>query len=145
MTPDEVKAYVDNLRVPGLIPEEVPVLKAWLLKHYAEYDRVDYNVRLGKGYDPGPSYPDYARSMSILNSQYRLDAVAWRGNVATIVECKVRASASAIGQILLYRQLLSKADTAPASIACVLACVSRGADVLSLAESADISVETFAV
>lgn len=90
----------DLTRFPGLRPEEVLVLRAWLKVHEKEFDRFDYNVRVGPGQDPGPTYTDDMRRMAILNSQKRIDAVGWKGSTPWIIEVKVRAQSNAIGQLV---------------------------------------------
>ena len=95
-------------RFPGLIPREVLVLRAWLKLHESEYDRFDYNVRVGPGEDPGPTYPENLRRMAIMNSQKRIDAVGFKGTQPWIIEVKERARSNAIGQLVtldaLWRQ-----------------------------------------
>jgi|SRR5882672_2919298 len=95
----------DRLRFPGLLPREVLVLKAWLVLHEAEYTRFDYNVRLGQGHDPGPTYPQEVRDMAIFNTQKRVDAVAYQSDQPTLIEVKDRAGYSAVGQITGYDAL----------------------------------------
>jgi hypothetical protein len=95
----------DRLRFPGLLPREILILRAWLKLHETEYDRYDFNVRVGAGSDPGPGWPEETRRMWTMNTQKRLDMVAYRGQTATIAEIKDRAGASAIGQLLVYRPL----------------------------------------
>ncbi len=90
---------------PGLYPPEVPILRRWLEIHEAEYDRFEYNVRVGKGSDPGPTQPEEIRRMAIMNSQLRIDLIAWKGTQATLVEVKRRAKGAALGQILAYADL----------------------------------------
>jgi len=99
------KLQSDRLSFPGLLPREILVLKAWLKLHESEYDRFDYNVRLGKGTDPGPTFPDDVRRMAILNTQKRVDAVAWKSDQPTLIEVKDRAGFSAVGQIVGYDAL----------------------------------------
>lgn len=95
----------DRLKYPGLLPREILILNAWFKLHEADYDRYDFNVRVGKGSDPGPAWPEEIRRMAIMNTQKRLDMVAYKGSSATIAEIKDRAGASAIGQLLVYRPL----------------------------------------
>lgn len=93
----------DRLSFPAMIPAEIDVWRAWLRLHQGEYDRFDYNARVGPGFDPGEAVPDYIRQMSIKNTKKRIDAVAWQGSAPLIVEVKVRAGLSSIGQLLGYR------------------------------------------
>ena len=97
----------DRLTFPGMLPRECLIWRAWLRLHEREYDAFSYNERIGPGYDPGPAWPENMRVMAIANSQKRLDAVAWRGPQATLVEVKDRAGASALGQLLTYYPLWS--------------------------------------
>jgi hypothetical protein len=92
----------ERLRFPGMLPREILIWQNWLKLHEREYDRFDYNMRIGAGYDPGPTWPDYIRAMAVKNSQLRLDAVLWVQNLPTIVEVKDRCGASALGQLLTY-------------------------------------------
>lgn len=95
-------AESDRLYYPAMLPAEIIVWQAWLRLHQAEYDRFEYNTRVGPGYDPGGGVPDYIREMSIKNTKKRIDAVAWSGSQPLIVEVKVRAGLSSIGQLLGY-------------------------------------------
>src|SRR5438105_5821591 len=99
----------ERLKYPGLLPREIILLRNWLARHEAEYDRFDYNFRVGQGSDPGPNFPQYIRDQAILNTQKRIDAIAWKGTHATIIEVKDRAGFSALGQILGYRPLFQLA------------------------------------
>jgi hypothetical protein len=92
----------ERQKYPGLLPRECAILRAWLQQHEGEYDRFDYNVRLGPGTDPGSTYADSVRQQAIANSQLRVDAVGWQGDIPTIIEVKENAGTSALGQILTY-------------------------------------------
>lgn len=92
----------DRLTFPGMLPREILIFKNWLKLYETLYDRFDYNMRIGAGQDPGPTWPDYVRQCAIVNSQLRLDAVAWKGAQPTLIEVKDRAGASALGQLLTY-------------------------------------------
>jgi hypothetical protein len=93
----------DRLSFPAMIPAEIVVWRAWLRLHQGEYDRFDYNARVGPGFDPGASVPQYIRDMAVKNTKKRIDALAWQGSQPLIVEVKVRAGLSSIGQLLGYR------------------------------------------
>jgi len=88
---------------PALLTEEAAVWRGWLAKHEAEYDSFDYNVRVGPGFDPGGGVSPEIRKQAIYSSKKRIDALAWKGNQALIVEVKDRAGLSALGQILGYK------------------------------------------
>lgn len=95
----------DRLRFPGMLPREILILRAWLRLYEDKYDRFDYNVRVGKGRDPGDAWPQEMRDMWIKNTQLRLDAVAYRGDSPTIIEVREKATTSTAGQLLMYKHL----------------------------------------
>ena len=89
----------------GQLAAETALFKAWLVEKGRAYDGFATNVRLGKGEDPGPSYPDYARRFAVLTTQKRADLVAERAGRVTIFEIKVQANLSEVGQLIGYRFL----------------------------------------
>jgi len=95
----------ERLKYPGLLPREIIIFREWLRLHERDFDRFDYNVRVGDGFDPGPAFDAATRRMAIANSQKRIDAVAWQGSAVTLIEVKDRAGLSAIGQLIGYRPL----------------------------------------
>jgi len=102
MSPDPIALESERGAYPAMLPAEIAVWQAWLQLHQREYDHFDYNTRVGPGYDPGAGVPAYIRQMAIKNTQKRIDAVAWAGSQPLIVEVKVRAGLSAVGQLLGY-------------------------------------------
>lgn len=134
------RLQADRLRFPGLLPREVLVLKAWLRLHESGYDRFDYNVRLGDGTDPGPTWPDDLRQMAILNTQKRVDAVAYKADVPTLIEVKDRAGFSAVGQIVGYDALWRKQfPTSPAPLLLIV-CNRFVGDILPVLQRNNISL-----
>ena len=95
----------DRHKYPGMAPREVIIFRAWLGLHQSEYDRFEYNVRVGNGIDPGAEYPAIYRQQYIENTQKRIDALAWKGEQPTIIEVKDRATGSSMSQILMYKAL----------------------------------------
>lgn len=114
----------ERLKYPGMLPDEIIIFREWLKLHEQAYDRFDYNVRIGQGIDPGPSFSPEVRRDAILITQLRLDAVAWQGTggrelpdttdspaqvyavapnaVATIIEVKRNAGPANVGQLVTY-------------------------------------------
>jgi hypothetical protein len=85
------------------------------------FTEVDYNVRVGKGFDPGPTYDDAARQQAILNSQCRIDVVALQDNTWWLIEVKHRCGAGALGQLQQYEILFEQTypDRRPIKLAMV--------------------------
>ena len=105
MSDPQPVAQADRQTFPGLMPQEVAVLREWLRIHESEYDSFDYNVRVGVGTDPGPTYDATMRQMSLDVTRKRIDAVAIKGSDVTLIEVKKRATLSAVGQVVAYKTL----------------------------------------
>jgi hypothetical protein len=96
-------------RFPAFLEKETNIWNAYLTQHPGQFQTLDYNVRVGKGFDPGPSFTDSARRDAIMNSQLRIDVVGYDGAAWWLVEVKVRAGAGAVGQLLQYKRLFQDA------------------------------------
>ncbi len=91
---------------PGLsYPRERAVLRAWFKLYESRFENYLYNLRLGKGRDPGDGFPPEARRDAVMNSQSRVDVVAWSGGRVTLIEVKERALARQVGQLVSYEIL----------------------------------------
>ncbi len=94
-----IRFQADRLRFPGMQLREILIWKNWLYANSTRFDAYSYNVRLGSGVDPGPSYPDSSRRMWIANSMKRVDAVAVKGDHVTIIEVEENPGLGAFGQL----------------------------------------------
>jgi hypothetical protein len=136
-------SQADRSRFPGMIPAEIAVWKRWLALHEKEYDRYEYNVRLGPGVDPGPQYPEWVRKSAIDNSKFRPDVIAYKDEDATVFEVKVDAGSDALGQLLNYSRLLRVSKTQSISIKIALVFESINPSLVSFFNS--FGVELFKV
>lgn len=158
-----VKMAVDRARYPGMLPREILIWKNWLYQNSTRFDRYEYNVRLGEGVDPGPSYDDASRRMWILNSMKRADVIAVRGGLVTIIEVEENPGLTAFGQLAGYLALwrqrvqnggppmvhftLGVEDSFPADLpldpspALLLVCARVGNDALAVARSSGVAVD----
>lgn len=87
---------------------ETAVIKAFLIQHIDDYDRVEFEVRLGPGITLPAGAPEYMQRYAAANYRLRADMICWRGNIPTIVEAKERLDGCAIGQLLTYTKLLKQ-------------------------------------
>jgi len=94
---------------PAFLHRETNIWHNYMLQHPGQFKSLDYNVRVGKGFDPGSSWPDSARRAAIMNSQLRIDVVGFDGSAWWLIEVKVRAGAGAVGQLLQYHVLFEQA------------------------------------
>ena len=91
-----------SAKYPGLGPYESWLWTQFLRKTHLTFTKIEYNVRVGPGYDPGPKYPDYIREMALALTKLKIDAVGHRRHEIIIFEIKPRAGRSALGQIISY-------------------------------------------
>lgn len=116
-------------------------MRSWLTKHQGEYDRIDYNVRIGTARDPGPAFPEYVRRTARLSSQLRLDAVAWQGPQPTILELKFWATSTAVQQLAIYGAVWREDTPAGPAPRLVLVAVGAEQGVAETAAAAHITLE----
>ncbi len=135
-----LRLQADRLRFPGMLPAETLIFKQWLAEHEGEYDRFEYNVRIGSGTDPGEKYPQEIRDMAIANSQKRLDAVGWQADIPTIIEVKRRAGLSNIGQLVGYKHFWIRDNPDQPSPNLLLITNALQSDILHVAEQEHIAI-----
>jgi hypothetical protein len=91
---------------PGLSRFENAVWGRWLEKHLAEVDGIAYSVSVGEGREVESGLADWLARDWYALTRLRVDAVVrWSGAI-WVVEVKDRQSMSALGQCLVYAELL---------------------------------------
>lgn len=90
---------------PHLLPAESIAWAVWLRFHAQEYDRFDYDVRVGRGRPIDPTLPPEIQDMARALYPNRIDVVGYKGTIPTIFEVNPRGSLKATGAILLYEFL----------------------------------------
>lgn len=84
------------------MPAEIPIWEAWLLIHKEEFDRYEYDVRVGESIVPPPDVDANIATMAVDLAKKRIDVVAYKGEDPTIIEIKEYAGLTALGQLLAY-------------------------------------------
>jgi hypothetical protein len=125
---------------PAMQVDEILVWRKWLQLHQAEYDRFDYNVRIGTGVDPGPAFPDNIRKMAIAIRSLRLDAVGYKGAAPTIFEVKRRAGPENVGQLLTYRAVWEAQQLSEVAPALVLVASDTSTHILPVVQQSGIQL-----
>ena len=105
LTADQAAAILGQTRFDQMAVNESIIARAWLLAHWHELDRVDFNANLGNAIELGPEFDATTKRQAAILSQKRADIIAYHGDEATIVEVKTRLSFSALGQLLGYQLL----------------------------------------
>jgi hypothetical protein len=86
------------------------------------YTNLDFDVRVGTGRDPGPTFPDHIRRMAIHLSQRRIDCVAHTLTFIHIIEVTYSAGLTSLGQLMAYPSLYAKSFPTPLPIIPLLVC-----------------------
>jgi hypothetical protein len=90
----------------GLNGEATQLWVKFLKLYQTEFQTFTYNVRLGKGLDPGPSASDTTRVQWQALTSKRADVVAERPGQTWLIEVEPRITARTVGQIVTYRHLI---------------------------------------
>jgi hypothetical protein len=88
---------------PERTDRESAVIKAFLLTHATDFDRITFSKRVGRGIPPDPTHLPAVQRNTVFSSRLRIDLLAWRGSQPVIIEVKVSVTPATLGQILTYR------------------------------------------
>lgn len=112
--PDDFALLLIRSWYPERTDGESVVIRAFLLAHLREFDRVIFGHRVGQGEPPDPTHLPAIQLQTRLNTQKRIDILAFRGAQPIIIEVKQRVTPAALGQILTYRHhFLEESPDAP--------------------------------
>ena len=94
-----------QMRYTGMPKAETDITRAWIRKHGADYDTIEFNVRLGQGPEIQPGIdPATAQQFSKIGRK-RVDIVATVHGKVDLLEVKPSMSFSGVGQLLGYFHL----------------------------------------
>lgn len=105
MPPANLAQLFLQIQYPGMTWVESEITRAWLQRHGAEYDSIEFNYRLGDGVDVGQEYTPEIQRMATLLTQKRADIVARVADEVDLIEVKVRIAFPVMGQLIGYRSL----------------------------------------
>jgi len=127
-------------KYPHLMPADVAIWERFLERYTDFYDEVEYDARVGSGIEPSDDWPEEIKRDVHALTQKRIDAVGYTKSEIDIIEIKPRASTSAIGQVLSYRELFVR-DRKPAlPVRGVIITDTLAPDIEELAEKYEITV-----
>lgn len=118
----------DRQQLPGMLPQEIVIFRAWWSANQQNYTSADFNVRVGAGIDPGAAYDTAVRKSSVMSTQKRIDALLSDGRTATIIEVKYRATPLVVGQIICYQILWQRDNPSHATPTLIILCAYTDAD-----------------
>ncbi len=89
-----------------MMPFEVPIWERFLADPPFQMVKISYDVHLGEGIPVNPDWPAWLVRVVRATSRKRADVVVETADAIWILELKVRASFSALGQLIGYGVLL---------------------------------------
>lgn len=94
-----------NRFYPHLLPWDIPLWEEFLDLHGQDYERFEYDIRVGRGRPAPRSLPANIRKMALDLSMRRIDAVGHKRAGIDIIEVTRVADLKAIGQLMAYPRL----------------------------------------
>lgn len=92
-------------RYPHMVQLEIDIWKGFLRKYGERFDRYEYDVHVGEGVGWVPGLSEPYQTMAITISKKRIDVMAYKRNMAYIIELKCFANFQGIGQLESYKTL----------------------------------------
>jgi len=133
--------YITRRKYPHMVGDETKVWNRFVVKFPKRFDTVDYDFRVGEGMPYQEDWEDNIRRMVTAITQKRIDVVGWNGDRPTIIEVKVRAGLSALGQVLGYAALFRIELPKFPFPEMMIVCETTTADDLIIFENQSIPVE----
>lgn len=90
----------------GLNEPSTELWRKWLELYEDRFDSFEYNVRVGRGLDPGPNASEEMKRMWYMVTTKRVDVVAERENQTWVIEIEERPGLRTLGQVQGYLYLL---------------------------------------
>ena len=92
-------------RYSHILEPDRTLFQLFIESNLYNYVNLDFDVRVGTGRDPGPTFTDDIRRMAIHLSQRRIDCVAHTLAAIHIIEVTYSAGLTSLGQLMAYPSL----------------------------------------
>lgn len=142
-TRDQLEALLITKHFPERSQWEDRILLDYLMAHAHEFDGYTFSKRVGEGIPPNPEHLPGTQAQTTFNTKRRIDLLAWSGSRLTIHEVKKRATPSALGQLLNYRNLLLAEMPDAEEPALVVLCEAIDPDALELLTGIGVTVYAY--
>lgn len=141
--PPNLAELLETLNFPGMVIDESRILRAYLLKHGADYDEIRFNERLGEGVVLANAATEKDREDWRRRTMARPDVIAWRApDLATVIEAKVQATNETVWQVLSYLDLYSSANPSH-RVNAVIVCAGATPNAITLARARQVWVYVY--
>lgn len=100
--------YAKRHHYPHLLQSDITLWERFIEANPNAFDAVEYDVHVGEGIPPDPTWEPEIAEMARILTQKRIDVVAYKGQETYIIEIKPRAGTTAIGQVITYAHLYTR-------------------------------------
>lgn len=100
--------YAVLAKFPHMLGGDVAIWTRFIQNNPRYFEKCAYDVHIGEGQPTDPSWDESIQLMAKSLTQRRIDVLGVVDEFFTIVEVKVQAGTSAIGQLLCYRTLFQQ-------------------------------------
>ena len=130
-------------RYEGLNDQAAALWRQWLKLYQEQFAGFTYNVRVGRGLDPGPNASEEIRKMWHAVTTKRIDVVAHRLDQTWVIEIEPRPGLRTLGQVVGYVHLLPQYHPTRQVIVPALIAGSMGFDMSQVFRAHNISYFVF--
>ena len=107
-------------RFTHLLAPSAELIASFIHSMPGRYIDLDFDVKVGRGNDPGESFDMATRRTAIQLSQRRIDCVGFSADRIDIIEITPSAGLTALGQMVAYPHLYNSTFPQPLPIFAVL-------------------------
>ncbi|MCK5481449.1 MAG: hypothetical protein KAJ06_09885 [Gammaproteobacteria bacterium] len=129
-----------NRQFPHLLPGDIPVWERFLVAFPDRYDRIEYDVRVGRGRPAPEGFEPNIRKMAMDLSRRRIDAIGFTGEQIDIIEITRLADLKAVGQLLAYPLLYQQTFNAVSPLHTILVAEELHTDIKQVLDSLPVEV-----
>lgn len=125
-------------KYPHMFPRDILVWERFLEMHAVDFLGFDYDVKVGRGIDPGEHIDENIRRNAKLLTQKRIDCVGYKLGEIWIFEVKEHATISAPGQVWGYLQLYKQTYHSTRRVVAALVAQTYAPDIETVANGLDV-------
>lgn len=126
-------------KYPHLIGEDTDVWHRFILRFPNRFDTVDYDIKVGAGAKVFTIPDEKSQQYWTQLTKKRIDVVAFKEDIITIIEVKKRVTLATLGQILGYRFLYLREHPEVKMVRTLIVCETISGDDIDVLDHYGIS------
>jgi hypothetical protein len=125
-----------------LSPADSFIWTRFMLSNPLQFTATAYDVRVGNGSLTNPDFSDPFQKGFVDLTQKRIDAVGFTAKATYVIEVKPRASVTALGQAIIYRDMYVRTYNPTEQIIAAIVTDNPDPDIFALAKDWDVNILT---